>query len=79
MTINKETIIDQITVVEGNVILVRKVISILEDGVEISKSYHRTSFDPGSDVSSQPQAVQDICAITWTKEVVDAYKDSLAK
>jgi hypothetical protein len=37
----------------------------MEDDVEISKQYHRTSFEKGADVSAQPQQVQDICAVAW--------------
>ena len=35
------------------------------DEVEISKQYHRTSFEKDADVSGQTQQVQDICAVAW--------------
>ena len=65
MALTKETVVDQITVTETNAVLVREVTRIMEDDVEISKQYHRTSFEKGADVSAQPQQVQDICAIAW--------------
>lgn len=65
MTLAKTTNIDQITVTEDGTILVREVTRILEDDIEISKQYHRTSFEKGADVSAQPQQVQDICAAAW--------------
>ena len=65
MALTKEVTIDQITVTENGVILVREVTRIMEDDVEISKQYHRTSFEKGADVSAQPQQVQDICAAAW--------------
>ena len=74
MALTKEVVVDQITVTENGTVLVREVTRIMEDDVEISKQYHRTSFAPASDVSGQPQNVQDICAAAWTPEVIAAYK-----
>jgi hypothetical protein len=74
MALTKETVVDQITVTENGIVLVREVTKIIEDGVEISKQYHRSSFAPDSDVSKQPQNVKDICALTWTPEVIAAYE-----
>jgi hypothetical protein len=65
MALTKEIAVDQITVTENGIVLVREVTRIMEDGNEISKQYHRTSFPPSSDVSAQPQNVQDICAAAW--------------
>lgn len=73
MTIKKTTYIDQITVIETGTVLVREVTRIMEDGAEISKQYHRSSFAPASNVSAQPANVQAICAAAWTPEVVAAY------
>ena len=74
MALTKETVVDQITVTENGIVLVRETTTIKEDGVEISKKYHRSSFAPADDVSSQPANVQAICAAAWTKDVVDAYQ-----
>jgi hypothetical protein len=74
MSITKEIVVDQITVIENGTVLVRQVTRIMEDGNEISKQYHRTSFAPASDVSAQPQNVQDICNIAWTTEIISAYQ-----
>jgi hypothetical protein len=60
MSLTKEKAVDQITVTENGIVLVRDVTRIMEDGNEISKQYHRTSFAPASDVSAQTQNVQDI-------------------
>lgn len=65
MALTKETVLDQITVTENGIVLVREVTRIMEDGVEISKQYHRTSFEKNANVSAQPQQVQDICAVVW--------------
>lgn len=73
MGLTKEKSIDQITVTENGIVLVREVTRIVEDGIEISKSYHRTSFEPGQDVTCEPERVQSICAAAWTPSVIDAY------
>jgi hypothetical protein len=65
MAITKEIAVDQITVTENGTVLVREVTRIMEDGNELSKQYHRTSFEKNADVSAQPQNVQDICAAAW--------------
>ncbi len=65
MALTKEVVVDQITVTENLTVLVREVTRIMEDGVEISKQYHRSSFEKDADVSGQTQQVQDICAVAW--------------
>jgi hypothetical protein len=67
MALTKEITVDQITVCENGTVLVREVTCIMENGVEISKQYHRTSFEKNANVTNQPQQVQDICAVAWKK------------
>ncbi len=74
MALTKEVAVDQITVTENGIVLVRETTTIKEDGVEISKKYHRSSFTPGEDVSYQPANVQAICAAAWTPEVIATYQ-----
>jgi hypothetical protein len=74
MSLSKNTIVDQITVNEDGIVMVRQTTVIKEDGVELSRKYHRYSFDPGSDVSSMPDNVRAICNAAWTPDVVAAYK-----
>jgi len=78
MALTKVTAVDQITVTENGTVLVRETTRIMEDGKEISKQYHRSSFAPESDVSGQPQNVQDICNVAWTEEVISAYQAQVA-
>ena len=65
--------VDQITVTENGIVLVRETTTIKEDGVELSKKYHRTSLTPGQDITAQPVNVQAICNAAWTPEVIAAY------
>jgi len=78
MALTKQQVIDKIEVVENGTLQVRQVTRIMEDGKELSSSYHRTSFEPGSDVSEQPANVQAIAAAAWTPEVITAYQAQVA-
>jgi hypothetical protein len=74
MALSKETVVDQITVTENGIVLYREVTRIIEDGVELTKKYHRTSLTPGQDLTGQPANVVAICNTAWTPEVVAAYQ-----
>jgi len=74
MALTKETVVDQITVTENGTVLVREATRIMEDGVELSKTYHRNSFVPESDLTGVPANVVAICNVAWTPEVIAAYK-----
>lgn len=71
--IEKQTSIDNITVIEDGTILVREVMRLVEDGNVLSKTYHRSSFTPGQDLSGQPANIVNIANVVWTPEVVQAY------
>jgi len=78
MSLTKQTIVDQITVTENGIILYREATSILEDGVELSKTYHRSSLTPGQDLTGQPEKVVAIAQAAWTPEVVAAYQAQIS-
>ena len=73
MSLSKQTVVDQITVTENGIILYREATRIMEDGKEISKTYHRTSLTPAQDLTGQPANVVAICNAAWTPEVIAAY------
>jgi hypothetical protein len=73
MSIEKVKVIDQITVTENGIILYREATRIIEDGKELTKTYHRTSLTPGQDLTGQPANVVAIANTVWTSAVVDAY------
>jgi hypothetical protein len=79
MGISKETSIDQITVTENGTVLYREATCILEDGVQLSKTYHRSSLAPASDLTGVPDNVAAIANVAWTPEVVAAYQASLIR
>ena len=74
MSLTKEQAIDKIEIVENGVLQVRQITRIMEDGKQLSSSYHRWSFVPGDDVSDQPANVQAIAAAAWTPAVIAAYQ-----
>jgi hypothetical protein len=79
MAITKETVVDQITVCENGIVLFREATRIMEDGAELTKTYHRSSLTPDQDLTGVPDKVVTICNAAWTPEVIDAYKASLPK
>ena len=78
MAITKEKVIDQITVTENGVVLYREATRIMEDGNQLSQTYHRTSLTPGQDLTDQPANVVAICNVAWTPEVISAYQAQVA-
>ena len=50
--------------------------SIIEDGEEISFSYHRNSFMPDADVSGESDELKALANALWTDEIKKAYEDS---
>ena len=78
MSLTKSTVVDQITVTENGVVLYREATRILEDGVELSKTYHRSSLTPGKDLTGIPANVVAICNAAWTDEVIAAFQAAQA-
>jgi hypothetical protein len=74
MSLTKEQKIDQITINENGIVLYREATTILEDGNEISKTYHRSSLTPAQDLTGIPANVVAICNVAWTEEVIAAYQ-----
>ena len=74
MSLTKSTVIDQITVTENGIILYREATRIMEDGVQLSQTYHRSSLTPGQDLTGVPANVVAHCNTAWTAEVVAAYQ-----
>ena len=73
MALEKLVVIDKVEVLEDGQIQVRQATKIMEDGKEISKTYHRWVLTPGQNVDNQIQKVKNIANATWTEEVVSAY------
>ena len=78
MSLTKEIAVDEITVNENGIILYRNATRIMEDGVALTKTYHRSSLTPGQDLTGVPANVAAICNVAWTAEVIAAYKAQVA-
>ena len=78
MSLTKTTAVDQITVTENGTILYRQATKILENDVEISKQYHRSSLTPAQDLTGVPANVVAICNTVWTAECIAAYQAAQA-
>ena len=97
MALTKSIIVDKTEVIscgstyssdEWKNVQVRTATVIKEDGVELSKSYHRHVLDPGTvalgstaftdtDISGEDASVQAICNAVWTSSVKEAYRLNL--
>jgi len=78
MSLTKSTVIDSITVTENGTVLYREATRIMEDGNELSKTFHRSSLTPGQDLTGIPANVVAICNVAWTAEVIAAYQAQVA-
>ena len=78
MSLTKQMVIDQITVCENGIILYRETTRIMEDGNQISQTYHRSSLTPSQDLTGVPANVVAICNTAWTAEVIAAYQAAQA-
>ena len=79
MSLTKTMSIDQITVTEDGTVLYREATRIMEDGNELSKTYHRSSLTPAQDLTGIPANVVAICNTVWTPAVIAAYQAAQAE
>jgi hypothetical protein len=82
MALEKTSTIDKIEIVgEYNILQIREVVKVTENGNLISQSFHRKSINPSDDSTNEPQKIRDIVNVVHTQAVKDAYQeyiDSLA-
>jgi hypothetical protein len=78
MALEKVEIVDRVEVLENGCVQVRTKTSIMEDGKQMSGSFHRHVVAPGDDYSGEDARVQAICAATHTAAVISAYKTATA-
>ena len=84
MALTKETIVDKIEVLEKGQVQVRTATRVLEDGTQLSSSFHRHVVVPSTkasgswadtDISGEDARVQAIATATWTSAVKTAYQE----
>ena len=76
--LEKVTLVDLIEVVENGSIQVRTKTAIMEDGKQISGTFHRHVVAPGDDYSAEDAKVKAIAASIHTPAVIAAYKAAIA-
>ena len=86
MALSKVTVIDKIEVIEKGQLQVRTATRVLEDGVELSSSFHRHVLEPSTkdgdtwgdtDISGEDARVQAIATATWTSSVKTAFQEMM--
>jgi hypothetical protein len=73
MALTEQTIIDRLEILEDGQIQVRRARVNYDNGVEISRAFHREVLDPGSqpaDLNTRDARVQAVAEAVWTPEVV---------
>ena len=84
MALTKETVVDKIEVAEDGRIAVRTATRVLEDGVQLSQSFHRHWVEPSiktdgswgdTDISGEDARVQAVATATWTSAVKTAFQE----
>ena len=74
MAITKETQIGKIEIVgEHKSVQVRTDTVIIEDGNELSRSYHRHVLHPDADITNETSEVQAVCNAVWTDQIKADY------
>ena len=86
MALTKTTVVDKIEVLELGQVQVRIATRVLEDGVELSSSFHRHVVVPSvktgdtwadTDISGEDARVQAIATATWTSAVKTTYQEMM--
>jgi len=76
--ITKELIEDKIEIVgDYKSVQVRTATVISEDGVELSRSFHRHTLNCLDDITGESTEVQAICNAVWTDELKADYQTFL--
>ena len=86
MALTKEIVVDKIEVLEMGQVQVRTATRVLEDGVQLSQSFHRHVLAPSvksgetwadTDISGEDASVQAQANAKWTAEVKTAYQEMI--
>jgi len=86
MALTKETVVDKIEVLEMGQVQVRTATRVLEDGTQLSSSFHRHVVEPSvktgdtwgdTDISGEDASVQAQANAKWTSAVKTAYQEMI--
>jgi|11_taG_2_1085331.scaffolds.fasta_scaffold64830_2 hypothetical protein len=80
MALTKSTAVDKIEIVgDYDIVQVREVTNIIEDGEIISQKFNRYSINPGESTSDKPAKVQAVVSAVHTQSVIDSYTAHVTK
>ena len=89
MALTKEVLDDRIdTVGDTKIVHIRTATIIKEDGVELTRTLHRRTLNPGvlnadkdglvdTDLSGESAEIQGVCNAVWTTDVKNKWRDIL--
>jgi hypothetical protein len=77
--LEKISFVDSVSVDLVGILSVRRVDAVLEDGAELSRSYHRHTLAPGDDLAGQDATVVAIANAVWTPARIQAYQDRISE
>ena len=76
--IEKQIVVDLIEAIENGCVQVRTCTRIIEDGKQLSGTFHRHVIAPGDNYGAEDAKVQAICTAVHTPEVIAAYQAAQA-
>lgn len=77
MSLTKNIVVDKIEILEKGQVQVRTATVVLDDNVEIGRSFQRHVLVPGDDISNQDPKVIAIATTAWTPEVISEYQSMI--
>jgi len=77
MALSKKYSVDYEIRTEYKHIQIREKTAIMEDGKELSSSYHRRVLTPDADVSNETDEIKGLADTLWTDAVKKAWDDKL--
>ena len=78
MALSKTVVVDKMEVLEMGQVQVRTATIVSEDGVELSRAFHRHVLEPGADLTGQADRVVAVANAAWTAEVVSDWEAFVA-
>lgn len=76
--LTKQITYDQ-QITEDGIIQVRTITRVLEDGKELSKSYHRHTVNPKDDTVNEDDRTKVIASAIYTPEFIAEYEAKMAE
>lgn len=63
--ISELKVFDQVQISDSKTVSVREVTKVIRNGIEVARTYHRSTYMPGDTISTLPAHVQAIILAAW--------------